>query len=156
MRKTVLTYSSPGLSPSPTPRSTGHLWFPDHTVHLPALLLAFASASACSPWNVLSCLCLANSYSSIQILLKYHLLLEALLTLPSAFLPLAELMFLTAVLLGSSFNPQALTEPHPHWAAIDRGESEPASAVNGLHDGTECAVFELVLCFPGGYLFPEG
>lgn len=86
------------LSPSPTPWSTGHL-FSDHTMHLLVLLLTFASASACSPVNILPFLYLANSYSSITTPLKYHLFLEAFLTLPSASTALVE-QTLTAVLFG--------------------------------------------------------
>lgn len=77
-RKTALTNRPPGLPP-PRPWSTGHLLFPDHARHLLVLLLASASASAsaCSPWNSLPFICLANSYSPTNTLLKYHLLLKA-------------------------------------------------------------------------------
>lgn len=43
---------------------------PDHVMYLPLLLLAFASASACSPRNILPFVYLANSYSSINSLPK--------------------------------------------------------------------------------------
>ena len=38
-----------GLSPSSMPWSARHLLFPDHTMHLLVLLLAFAFVPACSP-----------------------------------------------------------------------------------------------------------
>lgn len=128
--------------------------FLDHTVHLLVFFLTFAFASACSLWNIFPFPCLANSYSSVNTLLKYHLLLEVFLTLPSASSPLAKQILLISVLFSSSFDPQSLTEPHPHWPGIDRGESEPASTLEDLLYGTECVVLALAICFIWGYLFP--
>lgn len=122
--------------------------------HLLVLLLTFALAFACSPWNALPFPCLANSYSPVNTLLEYHLLLEVSLKLPSASSPLAKQTLLFSDLSSSSFNPQSLTEPHPGWPGIDGVESEPASTLEDLLYGTECAVLGLVICFIWGYLFP--
>ena len=69
-------------------------------MHVRVLLLAFVTASTCSPWNILPFIYLANSYSSINTLLKYLLLPEVLLTPPSASPPLVEQILLIAVLFG--------------------------------------------------------
>lgn len=72
----MLTHYPFGLSPSSCHGLLDGSCVPDHTTHLHVLLLPFAFASACSPWNVLPLRCLANSYSSVNTLLKCHLLLE--------------------------------------------------------------------------------
>lgn len=138
------------------PWSAGYLLFPDHTVRLRVVLLALAFVSAGSTCNVPPVLCLVNSYSPVNTLLKYPLLLAVFATLPSASSPLAYRILLTPVLISSSFTPQSLTEPHPCWPGTVRSESEPASTLKALLYGTECAILELVICFIWGYLFPEG